>query len=86
MYNSIDRTALFTALHERPKFQSYIYGRPARVFLTRGDGEFTVPRVWLHDLDDEDSTRAGEGADAGDADGALFIEITDDKTRDDENI
>jgi hypothetical protein len=36
MYNSIDCTALFTALHERPEFQSYmslyrvLYGRPAQ--------------------------------------------------------
>jgi hypothetical protein len=58
----------------------------------RKDGEFMVPRVWLHDLDDDDSTRAGEGANAaagaGDADGAQFIEITGDKVRDEdeENI
>jgi hypothetical protein len=60
MYNSVSRTAIFRALRACAKFQSYIplywllYGRPARIFLAHGDGEFTVPRVWLHDLDDDD--------------------------------
>jgi hypothetical protein len=39
MYNSIDRTAIFAALRERPEFRSYIpfyrmlYGQQARIFL-----------------------------------------------------
>jgi hypothetical protein len=43
MYNSIDRTSMFTAIRGRPEFQKYIplyralYGRPARIFLDRGD-------------------------------------------------
>jgi hypothetical protein len=92
MYNSVARTAMFTALRERPECHSYIalyrtlYGRPARIFLARGDGEFTVPRVWLADLDDEDAPPDADPAAAADAAADAFVPITGNPTLDDPAI
>jgi hypothetical protein len=95
MYNSINRAALFAALHERPEFRNYIplyrvlYGRPARIFLARGDGEFTVPRVWPRDIEEDDLIGEGErvaGVDGDATDDARFVNLTGDSTRDNQEI
>jgi hypothetical protein len=49
MYNESSRPALFTALNERSEFHGYkpifraFYSKPARIFLVRAHGEFTIP-------------------------------------------
>ena len=51
MCNESSRRAMFQALHDRPEFQPYIptyrtfYGKPARIFLVREEGELRVPIV-----------------------------------------
>lgn len=87
MYNSVSRVSIFKALHERAEFQPYIplyrvlYARPARIFLARGNGEFTVPRVHAGDLDDDD-LYDDIGAPTSGPDDAAFVELMGDSSRD----
>jgi hypothetical protein len=65
MYNLSSRVAMFEALHERDEFQAYIpiyrafYGRAARIFLVRSQGEFTLLEIQPQSAADEEM---GDGA------------------------
>jgi hypothetical protein len=77
MYNLSRRLAMFKALRERTEFQSYIpiyrtfYGKPARIFLVRGQGELSVLEVVERSAVDHDNGLDGGVAEMGEA--TIFV-------------
>ena len=87
MYQSVERPEMFRALRSRPELQETIpayrafYGKPARIFLVRGDGELmmtmAVPRSRVGD---EEECMENDGDD-GDGDAGVAAMDDEDTVR-----